>query len=379
MELENFIDDYYYELRGSASYAHYRRPIISIMPNSSSRTHSVMMPFFDMETEEYLEPTKDVEEKEPFKMKQKLEEVYRHGGEDVEDLHLTRTLDQSYYMSLSDSTDIKNQVVFRYTKSRSQFGYNSNPSKDNSSSNMMHLGTTETSTRENPASVAGQPGKNRKAKLLMVNQMWLWKLDEHTILTSFPDRWSQVQDDDLMTYILRSLARFSPTTTDSMLNRLLNLCARYIDLPSNASLDDNCFDIFEQSIATIDNLSTTELGTEAAISDPGTEARRRLREAARNEVSNISDEVKYLWEIKDNRDELKMIDRVLEDQSHVLNKYYENLTFTSTSGIGTLQELAYSRDKVQRLLKEAEDVEASLNPLLDLKQKRSNLYEAVDT
>ncbi|KUI58455.1 Ankyrin-2 [Cytospora mali] len=298
MELENFIDDYYYELRGSAPYARCRRPIISMMPESSSRALSVVMPFFDMETEEYLEPTKDVEDKQPFKMKQKLEEVYRHGGEEVEDLHLARTLDQSYYMSLSDSTDIKNQVVFRYTKSRAQSGYNSNHSKDIISSNMMHL-RTETNTRKNPASVAGRPGKDRKAKLLMVNQMWLWKLDE-------------------------------------------------------------------------------------PISDPGTEARRNLREAARKEVSNISDEVKYLWEIKDNRDELKMIDRVLEDQSNVLNKYSESLvtkwsSVTSTGGIGTLQELAYSRDKVQRLIKEAEDVEASLSRLLDLKQKEANLYEAVDT
>lgn len=125
------------------------------------------MPSFDFETKRYLERSIN-DEDEHFKMRQKLEDSYRHGRDVDEDLHLACTLDQSYYMSLDASTDTKNQVVFRHTAKLSQaWGY----AKTLEEADQKPAGDTADHSR---LTNMAQTTKRKEPKLLMVSQFWLW-------------------------------------------------------------------------------------------------------------------------------------------------------------------------------------------------------------
>ncbi|KAH9996182.1 hypothetical protein F4779DRAFT_623090 [Xylariaceae sp. FL0662B] len=279
--LEAFIDESYHEYRGSASYARYRKPSYDqcIGGNFSSLV------------------------------------AYQHGGASVEDLHLACTLDQSHYISLSDSSDRdRDQVVFRFS-SRNKVRL----AEQTGRAQTTHIDTREQYNEPNP----------RLGKLLMVSQLWLWKIDEDSL--------------------------------NAMIQNILRQCIGFVDIPSNAGLDDNLFDIFEQSIAKLlDSLTNAE-----------------------DNICDITKEVEHLYEIKDIRDELRMIQGVLEDQKTVLEKY-SNSKGTSQEGgldpsIGhddVLENLNFRQRKAERLYSEAGSVE--LKNLLDLKQKQGNLNEARD-
>jgi len=78
-----------------------------------------------------------------------------------------------------------------------------------------------------------------------------------------------------------------------------------------------------------------------------------------DEICDISNEIQDLEEIKDIRDELKMIERVLDDQMTVCEKY-ENWAFRPHSQL-IRDDLSFRLMKLKRLSKEAESVEASVS------------------
>lgn len=91
-----------------------------------------------------------------------------------------------------------------------------------------------------------------------------------------------------------------------------------------------------------------------------TKAEKESFKEAEDEICDISHEIKHLEEIKDIRDELRMIQRVLEDQQVVLEKYYRN----NSKGEFDFEELSslYFRcAKAKRLYREAKSVEASVS------------------
>ncbi|KLU81147.1 hypothetical protein MAPG_00242 [Magnaporthiopsis poae ATCC 64411] len=74
-------------------------------------------------------------------------------------LHIRRTLDQYYFLTLEDtSARDRDQVVYRETR-------------------------------------AGRAFHSRSTRVVMVDQLWLWVLDDHTIITSFPRRWGRNKPD----------------------------------------------------------------------------------------------------------------------------------------------------------------------------------------
>ncbi|KAH7309885.1 hypothetical protein B0I35DRAFT_440765 [Stachybotrys elegans] len=74
-------------------------------------------------------------------------------------LHVRRTLDQYYFSTLDDTSERdRDQVVYRETRG----------------SRSLH---------------------SRTARVVMVDQLWLWILDDNTIITSFPRRWGRNKPD----------------------------------------------------------------------------------------------------------------------------------------------------------------------------------------
>ena len=71
-------------------------------------------------------------------------------------LHMRRTLDQYHFMTLDTSERDKDQVVYRATKTKRY---------------------------------------DEKPRVVMVDQLWMWILDDHTIITCFPKRWGRNKPD----------------------------------------------------------------------------------------------------------------------------------------------------------------------------------------
>ncbi|OAP54920.1 hypothetical protein AYL99_10620 [Fonsecaea erecta] len=399
-QLEAFIDDSYDEFRGSAPHARYRRPGFSKLVGNTGDVWSLVIPFFDMETEMFLDRKNYIKEDTHCAMKQELENFYRRGGEDVEDLHLSCTLDQTYYMSINDTVDIRDQVVYRYTNNLVLAAANKSASPK-SSSNGGALSEPKDTTTVQIAQDEISPKSLRRAKIVMVNQLWLWKVDSNTIITAFPDRWHQGQEDDLLTYLSRMFLKHPPYSMQSMIKWILCNCTAFIDAPCNAGLDENCFEIFEQSIATVSSRQTARYRSFYSLIKSGyvrEQSDNTADNAYAREIRDITVEVECLKEIKDIRDELKMIQRVLEDQRRVITSYCQKTRENVDDDKWSL--LTYRVRKAEWLVKEAEAVEASvsnrlfandhagpalktdvykLNHLLDLKQKQGNLDEATDT
>ncbi|XXG97478.1 hypothetical protein Hte_003780 [Hypoxylon texense] len=373
--LEGFIDETFQEYRGSAPYARYRKPSFNKKENGSFSISSLVIPYFDMETEEFLSRYEERKDEHVLKMNQ-LEHAYRHEGSPT-DLHLACTLDQSYYTSLSDSSDRdRDQVVFRF------FSRNGEPTEQ--ANKPGSYGEVNERAKE------PQPTKKGLSKLLMVSQLWLWKIDEDTIITALPERWHKDQEGDILSHILRSIYDSPPSSLDQMIQNILNGCIGFVDAPSNAGLGENLFDIFEQSIAKVANDETLQYKTFYKHQDKCAEMYLKIRQGERvpqaqlnslrnaeDKICDITEEIKHLQEIKDIRDELKMIQRVMEDQETVLKKFLgpEGDRFN----LDVLPNLEFRRKKAERLSSEAESVENSLKSLLDLKQKQGNLNEARDT
>lgn len=72
-----------------------------------------------------------------------------------------------------------------------------------------------------------------------------------TIITAFPERWHEGQEDDILSHIFGPIWDTPPSSLDQMISNILQQCIGFVDAPSNAGLDENLFDIFEQSIAKV--------------------------------------------------------------------------------------------------------------------------------
>lgn len=85
------------------------------------------------------------------------------------------------------------------------------------------------------------------------------------------------------------------------------------------------------------------------------------------EMCDISQEIDHLREIKDIRDELKMIERVLEDQLTVITQFsttfdnHQQETEGARQVAAMIQSIKFRFSKLQRLNKDAESVETSVS------------------
>lgn len=201
------------------------------MQNRKARgaNHLVKMSYLNTETEAYIKNDADVTtrtENEPdcvvsqFRKLVDLEAAYCSVGSN----HVPRSLDQSYYVvidSLEDSVDQdRDQVVYKYTKEQlinsemNDPGGQGNAStlKDKKQTYLFFLKSASVFQERSPNSISkrqqgGQDSKlpasptetvftadqqsveiakterfSKHAKILMVNQLWLWSVDD-SILT----------------------------------------------------------------------------------------------------------------------------------------------------------------------------------------------------
>ncbi|KAH0565988.1 hypothetical protein GP486_000615 [Trichoglossum hirsutum] len=280
-----------------------------------------------------------------------LMEAYR--GQVV---HTSRSLDQYYYSSLLDTKfRDSDQVVTRYFRDK----------------------------------------QGERKRMLRVDQLWLWVIDENTIITSSTHRLDD-EEDPIHESILNDLAegknkrRSPPSSVEQMRDLIMNVTVGFISqlrvevgTGKDASLE-SVLQIFENSINNISDAEARlflELKERVDNSDKNQRGSQPTdtEQSANNPYYAIGEEIAKLREIKDIRDELNILKSLLEDQKVVWKQAFWDPVEKAYVGSKYMQSggLAEAIDMIGDMDKYAERVQNSINSLLDLKQKQANILEAV--
>ncbi|KAH8690561.1 hypothetical protein BGW36DRAFT_57335 [Talaromyces proteolyticus] len=289
-------------------------------------------------------------------------------------LHFRRTLDQYYYYTLptTEARD-SDQVVSRYFEKT-------------------------------------WPEEENENLVLMVDQLWLWILDNDTIVTSFPQRWNKSEeksekdpdpnnDSDIVESIIRQIGkqdRRPLTNVFDLAELIVSKCVgTMFEHPDIANEKLRFAEFFEISIGNTNEESKmfndfTDLFERLAKDDQNISTSDELKKDLRK-LFDISEETKLVKEIKDIRDELHIISTILEDQETVLvdmeeaiqamkarkTEGVEQKKLQTASSYHSLPErVRMHKAVVQGLDKQAEKTYVALKDLLDLKQKQANVSEA---
>ncbi|RDW62070.1 hypothetical protein BP6252_11503 [Coleophoma cylindrospora] len=208
-------------------------------------------------------------------------------------LHIRRTLDQSYFWTLEDTTSRdRDQVVYRGTKA----------------------------------------GKIGNARVVMVDQLWMWILDEHTILTSFPRRWGRNKPDP--SGVHKSLRERLKHVEPGRINSIFDLAFIIIDQCSRVFFDrtkptdqrPEVMDIFSNAIAHITGMKTVAFETfwqQMEMDSP--RGSREMSEKIKRAYLNINPEGALLRESQDIVEELRMMARIFTQQYQVVKDFKKAL------------------------------------------------------
>ncbi|OAR05723.1 hypothetical protein LLEC1_04961 [Akanthomyces lecanii] len=322
-----FISKSFHEIKGQASHAILRRPLFTPFPESHGGMFALVNPRCKR-----------------FKQAHAGENCQISGQNNLS-VHIPLTLDQSYYLSLKDTTNRnEDQVVVKYVE-RQERGDNEK----------------------------GSPPRSKS--ILMVNQLWIWKIDAQTVVTALADRLHPDAEKRLAPTLSNTMQQDPPPSLDMMIVQIIKAATNFVDAPANAGLSENLFDIFEQSIA---HWAEKEASCFQAFHQrqPKTPTDVNRPEAARHarkpqdpsedeNLCDISLEVDYLREVMDIKDELKMMERVLVDQDTVLSQYEASQRQTPSAAMGQdaisslRQSVKFRIAKIHKLVRDASTVENS--------------------
>jgi hypothetical protein len=235
----------------------------------------------------------------------------------------------------------------------------------------------------------------------MVNQMWLWVIDQRTIITAFTER-IQTGEKSLFEFLSNSLEylneHFIPELGTSpripmvwpaktLARELVSLSVNFLDRPNLAGFIDPVFSTFDNEIG----------GVSERVTKKYTEFRESLEDYEKSgydnnddlsKYINIMDESELLLDIRDVRDELSMVRNVFCQQRDVLEDMDTELSDgnaeiveyqTIFNGPSCNPRVSKFLRRLKLIDENAENVEKAIQHLLDLKQKRANLNEARNT
>ncbi|KAH8676422.1 hypothetical protein BGZ60DRAFT_258152 [Tricladium varicosporioides] len=211
-------------------------------------------------------------------------------------LHLRRTLDQSYYWKIADTdTRDKDQVVYRATKE----------------------------------------GKSilRTSRVIMVDQLWLYVLDDNTIISFFPRRWGRNKPDwsGVHKGIRLLLAHLHVGQIESIYDLallIMDQCST-VFFDSTKSVDERpeLLDIFANALSYISGQKTVAFETFWHHLDKMSASERQLAgfESIARSYLNINPEGELLREAHDIIEELRMMTRIFTHQLSVMDLFSEHL------------------------------------------------------
>ncbi|KNG47170.1 ankyrin repeat-containing protein [Stemphylium lycopersici] len=325
-------------------------------------------------------------------------------------LHVRRTLDQFFYHNIDTQSRDRDQVVYRYQCK---------------SNDPQHV----------------------DPKIFMVDQLWMWTLGKDLIVTAFPQRWQQPRNDPLnvldgIIEDINSKTRDPVRSVYDLAMIIAGRCSGVFDRHRVGDEDYQFLDMFESSIGDATEMETIlfkDFNTASRQASQWLKHHRRPNRFSRHleaegrqrehlhrrhaphhshahaladppipeedfeyddseqtaahaplfvdNLLDIGPETDLLAEIKDIRDELNMIVKVLEDQRNVLPDMEGSITDIYREEHKSQQDLKKRfRDMLKtidihikdldRMDKQAKRIYDSITDLLDLKQKHANAFEA---
>ncbi|KAF5723101.1 hypothetical protein FMUND_2142 [Fusarium mundagurra] len=152
--------------------------------------------------------------------------------------------------------------------------------------------------------------KERRPKWLMVRQLWLWKLNDGTVLTAIPSRRTMCMADELLEAIRESNLH-DVSSGDELMKHIVKETITFPNKFMRAGLGEHILNIFEGEIA-------SEADEEATFYNNFTQNDWDSKHA--NRAINCT------WRVKDIRDELGLIEKVFLSQLEVVKQFAKVLT-----------------------------------------------------
>ena len=295
-------------------------------------------------------------------------------------VHCRRTLDQYGYPSLRN-TAVRDadQILYKRTKPK--------PSAESSQQPPVK---EKLSSRSSAGRRNGSSGNDdNAAKVLMVDQLWLWIMDNQTVITFFAAKEKEENDNglsregDLRSEIYQDInGDFANQCADP-----LDFAALAVMHAIKAMFNDNVkdrdlqvFRIFEEYISIL-----TEQQTSSFKHFRNNHRWEKAKDInAAQHIDNRRD-LDALLELRDIEDELNTIDRLIKEQQVCvtdMESQYKNLA-PQEKGINGLEFLHDAasflkdhQDQVDGMLKSARAAQRAFKELLDMKQKQANIVEA---
>ncbi|RMJ15789.1 hypothetical protein CDV36_004508 [Fusarium kuroshium] len=186
---------------------------------------------------------------------------------------------------------------------------------------------------------------------LMVRQLWLWKLDDNTIITAIPARKNETMADDLFETIRQGNLDTLRTPSD-LIKRIVFEAVTLVNEFKWAGLGEHVLDIFEGQIG-YETDEEAKFFKNFTTSDwSPSEVNTIIRQAADS-----------TWRVKDIRDELRLLRQLFETQLKVVKDVAEILWPSRLPGQPTLTK------DVRKILRESFVHDTGLETLVQRTQR----------
>ncbi|GIJ98776.1 hypothetical protein Aspvir_000897 [Aspergillus viridinutans] len=296
-------------------------------------------------------------------------------------IHLRRTLDQFGYPNLR-STTARDDDQMLWKRTRKSI---------NLKDDIGDLVRTE--------SDSGVPDVFEDGKVLMVDQLWLWILDQRTVVTFFPNQEATTSEgklyeqanlhNSIYNELNGDLARRFETAGD--LAALIVQHAVTVLLDRTLHHDLQVLRIFEESISILTESVTKSFKrfrSRGFTINPAqhnkTADGRTMTEAERDErdihvARQNREDLSALLELRDIMDELGTIMKLLEQQTTTVKtmaRYFEGRGYGNVFVEASLARLDEYRNQVQEMRENTILAQKAVENLLDLKQKQANVDES---
>lgn len=231
----------------------------------------------------------------------------------------------------------------------------------------------KTYTTDNPADIP-----NITPKMMMVDQLWLWVLDDSTVVTAFPE--GDVAETSCAN-VLRSITRdLHPGLQDRTIKSVRGLISLIIakctgvfhqhDIPAELGF----FQFFADAIGTAKN-EQFEAFERFRQASADIEADRADTSESLNSLFSINEEINLIARVKGIIHDLHKIDFVCSQQEDVLRSLTK-CNKPSRSIRDLCETVARRRDAWAGMADTANKTYESLRDLMDLKQRQANVSEA---
>lgn len=293
-------------------------------------------------------------------------------------VHCRRTLDQYGYPSLRNtSVRDADQILYKRTKPDADM----QPPKELS---MKHK------LQSSRAAAASMPNADDGvAKVLMVDQLWLWIVDNKTVITFFAPKEKEDNDGglwkegDVRSEIYQDIngdyANQCTDPFDFAALAVFHAVKALLDRTTDRNLQ--VFRVFEEYISIL-----TEQQTLSFKEFRNNHQYKKAKDInAQQHIDNRKD-LDALLELRDIEDELSTIEKLIKEQQSCVSemiKQYRDLNTRHGKGFNGInflydvdQFLTEHKEQLDGMLKGAQAAQKAFKELLDMKQKQANIVEA---